>query len=123
MNNLYQEILHDHFRHPHNKGPLADADFLSDVHNPSCGDSVFFYGKINDGVIQKLSFEGSGCVISQATASILTEQLVGKTVEEIQKLDKHFILRLIGIQLGPTRLKCALLPLQAVQEGTLKIKK
>jgi nitrogen fixation protein NifU and related proteins len=117
MNNLYQEILMDHYRHPRNRVILESPDFSSMSHNPSCGDSVQFEGMINDGCITKLAFQGTGCVISQAMASILSEKLVGKSMSEIQALDKDYVLGILGMQLGPTRLKCAMLPVLALQEG------
>ncbi len=115
--NLYHETLMDHYRHPRNRGVLEDANFVSEQYNPSCGDAVQFAGMMQDGIITQVMFTGKGCVISQATASLLTELVINKTVAQVCALDKNDILQLIGIELGPTRLKCALLPLQAVQEG------
>ena len=122
MQNLYQEILMDHYRHPRNRGRLSAPDFSSMSHNPSCGDSVQFDGRIQDGVLTELAFEGTGCVISQAMASILCEKLVGKPVSEIQILDKDYLIGILGMQLGPTRLKCAVLPLQALHEGLKNVR-
>lgn len=122
MNNLYQEILMDHYRHPRNRGSLANPDFSSASHNPSCGDSVQFEGRVQDGMVTALAFEGKGCVISQAMASMLTEKLMGKTVSEILALDKEYVIGILGMQLGPTRLKCALLPLQALHEGLINVR-
>jgi len=120
MNNLYQDILMDHYHHPRNRGRLASPDFSSMSHNPSCGDSVQFEGRIQDGAVIELAFEGSGCVISQAMASMLTEKLVGKAGGEILALDKEYVIGILGMELGPTRLKCALLPLQALQSAFAK---
>ncbi|MGE0207108.1 MAG: iron-sulfur cluster assembly scaffold protein [Candidatus Babeliales bacterium] len=117
MLNLYREILMDHYRHPRNKGRLSEPSFSSAEHNPSCGDSVLFDGKVVDDVLTQVSFEGKGCVISQATASLLTQTVQGKKLEEILGLDKEAVLALVGMDLGPTRLGCALLPLQALQQG------
>lgn len=117
MNNLYQEILMDHYKHPRNRITLDHPDFSSMSHNPSCGDSVQFEGMIRNGIIEKLAFQGVGCVISQAMASILSEKLTGKTATEIQSLEKDYVLVILGMQMGPTRLKCALLPLQAIQSA------
>jgi len=116
---MYQAVLMDHYRRPRNRGTLDKADFSSGRYNPSCGDSVTFEGKVVDGVIAQLAFDGFGCVISQATASMLSDALVGKTLAEIADLGGDFVRELIGIELGPVRLKCALLPLQAVQAGAL----
>lgn len=117
MNNLYQEILMDHYRHPRNRVSLESPDFSSMSHNPSCGDSVQFEGMVSNGCVERLAFQGAGCVISQAMASILSEKLVGKSIVEIQALDKDYVLGILGMHLGPTRLKCAMLPLQALQSA------
>jgi len=117
MKSLYQAQLLDHYQHPRNKGVLAGATVSSALHNPSCGDSVSIEAIIADGRVLQLAFQGSGCVISQATASLLTEKLMGKTIAEILDLDAAFVQHMIGMELGPTRLKCALLPVDALKEG------
>lgn len=118
MMNLYQETLMDHYRHPRNRHILNPADFSSDMYNPSCGDSVSFSGCVSSsGTISRAAFQGSGCVISQATASMLTQTILHKPIHEVINLDKQFILDLIGIELGPMRLKCALLSLEALHQG------
>jgi nitrogen fixation NifU-like protein len=114
---LYQQTLMDHYRHPRNRGTLDNADFKSGLYNPSCGDKVSLEGCIQEGVLTAIAFEATGCVISLATASLLTELVIGKSVEDIAALNKEFLQTVIGIELGPIRLKCALLPLQALQEG------
>jgi len=123
MMNIYQELLLDHYRYSRNRGSLSRPDFFSKQHNPSCGDSVQFGGRISGGIIKEVVFEGQGCVISQATASMLTEVVKNKVLHEIHLLDKDFIVRMIGMQLGPIRIKCALLPLIALQEGIASYKK
>ena len=115
--NLYHELLLDHYKYPRHKGMLKNPDFSSGQYNPSCGDRVAFQGKVTDGTISQIAFEGSGCVISLATASLLSEFILNKSVSFAQHLAPADILTLIGIELGPTRLKCALLPLEAIQEG------
>ncbi|MCF7799707.1 iron-sulfur cluster assembly scaffold protein [Candidatus Babeliales bacterium] len=126
MNKLYQDELMEHFKYPKNKKKIENADFSSDQHNPSCGDSISIQGMIKkdpateDLIIMQLAFEGSGCVISQATASMLTQFCKNKTVKDILKLNKNDILNLIKIELGPTRLRCALLALQALQDALQK---
>jgi len=114
---LYQEELMDHYRNPRNFGMLESPDFSSKEHNPSCGDSVTFCGVICEGGIAALAFEGKGCVISLGVASMLSDFCKQKSVAEVIALDKEFIVTMLGIPLGPTRLKCALLPLQALQQG------
>ena len=105
----------DYYRYPRNRAKIERPDFSCDEYNPSCGDRVLMQGTILDGKIQKLVFQGQGCVISQAVASMLTEACVSKTVPEIVALRPEFIVELAGITLGPTRLKCALLALQSLQ--------
>jgi len=114
---LYKEELLDHYRHPRNKKTLTNAGFMAGHNNPSCGDRIVIEGIVNDNTIVDLGFNGVGCVISQAAASMLTELCIGKTVTEVLKLNKNDVCNLIGIHLGPTRLKCALLSLEVLQEG------
>lgn len=118
--NIYQDRLMDYYRYPRNRGTLATPDFSSDEHNPSCGDSVCMQGIIKDGIIMQIVFDGRGCVISQAAASMLAEQCIGKTFHEVLLLTPTFMIELVGIELGPTRLKCALLSLQALHTGLHK---
>lgn len=114
---LYQEELLEHFKYPRNKKTIDNPSFESNLDNPSCGDKVQIQGIITNNVITDLGFSGSGCVISQAAASMLTSHCIGKTVDDIMNLTKDDIFALVGIQLGPTRTKCALLSLQVLQEG------
>lgn len=120
MNTLYKDILLDHYRNPRNKGTLAQADFSCREYIPSCGDSISMQGNIKENRIEKIVFEGAGCVISQATASMLTQAVLGKTIDEVLLLSADDIQRMIGMQLGPLRLKCALLSLYAFQKGLKK---
>lgn len=115
--NLYHEILMDHYRNPRNRGLCTTANFQSEEYNPSCGDRIQFAGCIDKYKVVTITFNGSGCVISQATASLLCEQMKNKVITDILGLDKDFVISMIGMQLGPIRLKCALLPLTALQAG------
>ena len=119
---LYQERLLDHYRNPRNRGTLEMPDFSSGMANPSCGDAVSLQGTLKDEVIEACVFEGKGCVISQATASLLTEKVKGKTIAQVGVLNADAMQTLIGMQLGPTRLKCALLPLEALKNGLQKVR-
>lgn len=114
---LYKEELLDHYRFPRHKGKLIQPDFTSGQHNPSCGDQIVFEAQIGQGVITQIAFDGSGCVISQATASMVAELVKDKSIHFVLELGADDILQLIAIELGPTRLKCALLSLYALQEG------
>src|ERR1700733_229652 len=114
---LYKEELLDHYRFPRHKGRLIQADFSSRQHNPSCGDQVCFEVKIYNGLIAEIAFEGAGCVISQASASMIAVLVKDKPIAYCINLADADVLHLIGMDLGPTRLKCALLALFALQEG------
>ena len=121
MEKLYELQLREHFKEPRNYGSLERADFLTEEYNPSCGDSIIMQGVVENGILVNLVFRGKGCVISQSTASMLTEFSIKKETREILAYTKDDILRLIGIPLGPNRLKCALLSLQALQCGLAKV--
>jgi nitrogen fixation NifU-like protein len=115
--NLYQDVLIDHYRNPRNRGVLDHPDFKSGEENPSCGDSVSMYGRVMDDILTAMSFQGKGCVISQAAASMLTQIVLGKNLQEIMQIDAAYMRKLVGIDLGPTRVRCALLALEALQKG------
>ena len=117
MKNLYKQLLLDHYHSSNYRGTLDNPHFASETHNPSCGDVVRIAGRIEDGKISQIRFEGKGCVISQAAASLLCEQLTGRPAEYLLQLSPQTMTDLIGIELGPVRLKCALLALDAAQEA------
>jgi len=117
FNPFYQKVLMDHYKNPRNKKSIENPNFSSGQDNPSCGDKVSIHGKIEDGVIKEIGFDGSGCVISMATASMLTEKCKGKTVKEVLELTKDDILKMIGLELGPNRLHCALMSLEALHKA------
>lgn len=119
---FYKEILMDHFKNPRNKGKLENPSFSTKEYNPSCGDSIAFDGIIENGLIKALSFDGKGCVISLATASIFTEYFIAKDIDEILKLGPGDIKTIIGMDVGPIRIKCAMLSLIALQEGISEYK-
>ena len=112
---LYKENILDHYKHPHNKRNLAGATFSHREFNPLCGDQIQVYLQIKKKKVQDVSFEGSGCAISQAAASMLTDDIKGKNIEEIKKMGPWDIFNLLGIRISPARSKCALLGLRAVQ--------
>lgn len=114
---IYQIHIMDHYRNPRNKGVCPAATFSSDVLNPSCGDAVTITGSVENNTITCVRFEGHGCVISQAAASMLTEKVQGQTAQEVLQLTSADMIQLIGISLGPTRARCALLALEALQKG------
>jgi len=120
---LYHEDLVDHYRHPRNCGVLEHADFSSGVCNPLCGDQVSIAGIIKDNTITQCMFQAKGCVISVAAASMLTEQSIGRSLKEVLALDKNAMLALVKVKLGPTRLRCALLALEALQNALKEYQK
>lgn len=117
MDDLYREAILDHYKHPRHKGHLDHADLTHHDHNPFCGDEITIELKVVDGAVTDAAFDGRGCAISQATASMLMEEIIGKPVEELKLLDKEYILEMLGIEIGPVRLKCALLPLKVLKAG------
>ena len=117
MDALYREAILDHYRHPRRKGNLDEADFHYYDTNPFCGDEITIELKVEDGVVVDAAFNGNGCAISQATASMMMEEIVGLSVDELKTWDKEYILEMLGIEIGPVRLKCALLPLKALKAG------
>jgi nitrogen fixation NifU-like protein len=114
---IYKQNIIDHYKNPRNKGKLDDADIIAYEVNTLCGDALKFYFKLDSkGQIQKLSFEGEGCALSQATASMLTEELVGMHIDQVKKLDYDFIKKLIGIDVNPTRRKCVMLSVECFRK-------
>jgi nitrogen fixation NifU-like protein len=117
VDKLYREHILDHYRNPRNQGALEDADVSCELDNPVCGDVVRLDVRLENERVSEARFNGHGCVISMASASMLTEEILGKTVEELQALQDEDIFRLLGITLGPVRAKCGLLPLRVLHEG------
>ncbi|MDW8084239.1 MAG: SUF system NifU family Fe-S cluster assembly protein [Candidatus Caldarchaeum sp.] len=109
------EVILDHYRNPRNYGELSDASVKVKDSNPLCGDVVEVYLKINGGLVEKASFRGHGCAISQASASMLIESIQNKSLEEVKALNKQHVFDMLGIEVGPVRVKCALLPLKALK--------
>jgi nitrogen fixation NifU-like protein len=114
MDDLYRDYILEHYRRPHNFGVLDDPSATYEGSNPLCGDRITMMLGIKDGVVSDVAFTGRGCAISQASASLLTDEIKGKTVEEVEKLTPDDLLDLIGVEISPARLKCALLSLDTV---------
>jgi len=119
MDELYREYLLDHYKNPHNKGTIKNPDVHKHDINISCGDEIEIYAKIHDGVVKDVKFEGKGCVICMASASILTDEIVGKKITEVQAMGTDELLSIIGLKLTPTRIKCAMLPLVTIKKGII----
>lgn len=114
MDDFYRENILEHYRNPRNYGHLDHPDLHAEGNNPLCGDEIGIELNVQDGVVTAIKFHGRGCAISQASASMLTEMVEGKPVEELKNLGKDEILEALGIEVSPARLKCALLPLRAM---------
>lgn len=118
MYDMYRELILDHARNQRNWGLLQPADIDHEENNPLCGDHLHLTVRLDENkVIKAVGWEGRGCAISQASASMLGEQLIGMKLEEALKLDKHFILEMIGIPLTINRIKCATLSLKTLIVG------
>ena len=119
MDDMYREIILEHYKHPHNAGILEHPDSSHEEHNPLCGDRIRIDLQIDDGMIAEVRFQGSGCAISQASASLLTDEVKGKSLDEARAIGRDALLDLIGIPLAtnPVRLKCALLSLKTLKAG------
>ena len=117
MEDLYRDNIIDHYQNPRNYGTLEHPDISYEDSNPVCGDEIRMDLKTQDGRVVEARFQGHGCSISQASASMLTEEIIGKTLEEVKQIDKQYLLDLLGIPLGPVRLKCALLSLKVLKAG------
>jgi nitrogen fixation NifU-like protein len=117
---IYREIILDHYRNPRNKGRLEHADVSTHDSNPLCGDEIDIHLKVEQGKIKDIKFEGRGCAISQASASMLTEMVMDKPLTAVKDLAKDDILENIGLMnLGPARIKCALLSLKVLKMGMI----
>lgn len=119
MNDMYHENILDHYKYPRNKGKIKCNACFSDS-NPLCGDKLEFFLKIEKDKILNISFEGSGCAISLASASMLTELLKGKDIDFVKSLKNEDIYDMLGIDLTPSRVKCALLSLKVAKMAVYK---
>ena len=118
MDDLYREVIIDRYKNPAYKGTLEPNDISFEDENPLCGDHIRIDLRTDSqGKVKEAAFSGHGCAISQASADLLLESIIGKTLDEVKALNRQDILDNLGIDLGPVRLKCALLPLKVLKAG------
>ena len=122
FDDLYRQNILDHYQNPRNFGTLDQPDISAEDSNPLCGDVIRIDLRIKNGVVKDVRFTGKGCSISRAAASMLTEEIRGKTLEEVKRIGKEDVLEMLGIELGPVRLKCALLALKTLKVGVYGIR-
>jgi nitrogen fixation NifU-like protein len=118
MDDLYRELIIERYKNPQFKGTLDPHDFSFTDENPLCGDEIRIDLRLDvDQRVKEAAFSGHGCAISQASADLLLESIIGKTLDEVKALNKQNVLDNLGIELGPVRLKCALLGLKVLKAG------
>jgi nitrogen fixation NifU-like protein len=115
MDDLYRDFILEHYKRPKNFGELEPHDLEAHEHNPLCGDELGVHIRVGDGKVEDLRFHGHGCAISQASASIASEELIGMELDAVASLDADWMLDLLGIPISATRRKCALLSLKAMR--------
>lgn len=117
-NTLYRQNILDHYKNPQNFGKLEEASAKAHEANPLCGDEINLYLLFDDeNKVKKVKFNGTGCAISMAAASMLTEELKGKTLENLVQISYNDIIELLGVQISPARVKCAELPIKALHNA------
>jgi nitrogen fixation NifU-like protein len=117
LDDFFRQTILDHYQNPRNFGTLEHPDISAEDSNPLCGDKIRMDLMVKDGRVADVRFTGVGCSISRAAASMLTEEIKGKTLEEVKRITRDDVLELLGIELGPVRLKCALLALKTLKVG------
>lgn len=122
MEDLYREIIIDHYKNPQYRGHLDPNDIQFEDDNPLCGDHIEISLRVDgDGRVTDGRFDGKGCAISQASADLLLESIIGKSLDEIKAMTKEELLEMLGLELGAVRMKCALLSLKVLKAGVYRL--
>jgi nitrogen fixation NifU-like protein len=121
MDDLYRDYILEHYRRPHNFGVIDDPDASFEGSNPLCGDRITLMLGVKDGVVDRVAFTGRGCAISQASASLLTDEIKGKPLAEVANFRADDLLDLLGIEISPARLKCAMLSHDSLQHTLVEL--
>ena len=116
-NSIYREIILEHYKNPSNRGTLDPCDFSYQDVNPLCGDEIRIDVRVEDNHISEIRFSGRGCAVSQASTSILTEMVDGRSLDEVKAIGRDELLDEIGIPVSPARMKCAMLGLKVLKAG------
>lgn len=116
------DMLMDHYENPRNSGPLEDADFVRSGGHAGCGDTITVYVKLDGGVIKKAAFEGRGCMVSQAAASLITGGISGKTAEEVSAMGRETMIGILGKEIVVRRPRCAMLALDTIKGGLVRLR-
>ncbi len=119
MDDFYRDYILDHYRTPRNFGHLDRVDASAEDLNPLCGDTITMELQVDDGKVSDVRFSGKGCAISQASASMLTEEIKGMKLEDVARLSKDVVLENVGIGISPTRMKCAMLGLRVLKSAAI----
>ena len=117
MDDLYRDYILEHYRRPHNFGVIEDATASFEGSNPLCGDRITMMLGVRGGVLERVGFTGRGCAISQASASLLTDEIKGKPLTDVAAFRADDLLDLLGIEISPARLKCAMLSHETLQSA------
>ncbi|MFL5756988.1 MAG: Fe-S cluster assembly sulfur transfer protein SufU [Chloroflexota bacterium] len=115
MDDLYRDYILEHYRRPHNFGVIEEPTASFEGSNPLCGDRITLQVHVRDGVVERVGFTGRGCAISQASASLLTDEIKGKPLTDVAGFRADDVLELLGIEISPARLKCAMLSFDTLQ--------
>jgi nitrogen fixation NifU-like protein len=121
MDDLYRDYILEHYRRPHNFGVIEDPSASFEGSNPLCGDRITMMLGVRDGVLERVGFTGRGCAISQASASLLTDEIKGKPLTEVAAFRADDLLDLLGIEISPARLKCAMLSHETLQSALTEV--